>query len=143
MEDIKFRLFNKYDKKMYIFEPRWGNFGQGGGWVGGVLEEDYNKEGRTFAPSNQMQLEPENCEWLQFTGLLDKNDKEIYEGDILRLDEFYNLWLVEWHEAGFYIRNAPHSFDYYALETQLAITREVCGNIYENAELVLNAHQRE
>ena len=72
----------------------------------------------------------------QYTGLKDKNGKEIYEGDILRLDEFYNLWLVEWHEAGFYIRNAPYSFDYYALEKQLAITREAIGNIYEIPELL-------
>jgi hypothetical protein len=46
MRELKFKLFNKYDKKMYIYDPRWGNYGHGNGWVGGVLCEDYEKEGR-------------------------------------------------------------------------------------------------
>lgn len=136
MREIRFRLYSKHDKKMYIFDPRWGNFEQGGGWVGGVLETDYVKDGRRFAPSNQRQLEPESCEWLEFTGLFDKNGKEIYEGDLLRVvssDGYLqvNPLTVEWDSIGWQPWLEGGRDRYYALSSV-----EVVGNIYDNSELL-------
>ena len=138
MREIKFRLYNNYDKQMYIFNPRWGNFGHGFGWVGGVLEEDYERNGRTFSPSNQIQLEPESCEWLEFTGLLDKNGKEVYEGD-LYMDKGCMYPIEVYYDertAGFKGRvNGEMQIDktYHLMWHK---SWEVIGNIYQNKELL-------
>jgi len=75
------------------------------------------------------------CEIMQFTGLLDKNGTEIYEGDIL---EYISANMIrhrdsiiygEIDRAGFQV-NSPFINIYY----KQAI--EVIGNIYENPELL-------
>ena len=135
MREIRFKLFNKHDKKMYIFDPRWGNFGQGDGWVGGVLLEDYEREGIRYAPSNRWQLSPESHEWLEFTGLLDKNGKEIYEGDIVLSFDTGNYPAVIKCDApngGYNIRE--RNGNYIEIDSNTRI--EIIGNIYENPELL-------
>ena len=76
----------------------------------------------------------------QFTGLHDKNGKEIYEGDVLRFSEV-DTAIVKWNEKYSYFMVEPIQ-DYYfdsdvlgqALEYNDNV--EVIGNIYDNPYLV-------
>lgn len=74
-------------------------------------------------------------ELMQFTGLLDKNGKEIYEGDML-LEEDGGLAKVEWRDGAFYAVTDNHGellLDE-ALSEPLGYIHR--GNIYENPELI-------
>jgi len=87
---------------------------------------------------------------MQYTGLKDKNGKEIYEGDILHLkctkrnwpDEpsvFYRNEYVEWFQSfgfvGWRLRNKSLHMEIKpsALSNMEA---EIIGNIYEHSELL-------
>lgn len=69
----------------------------------------------------------------QYTGLKDKNGKEIYEGDIVEYkDESsrVNRLVVKWN-------GIDASFDFGWVRTRYASTNgEVIGNIYENPDLL-------
>ena|SRR3990167_2747321 len=72
---------------------------------------------------------------MQFTGLHDKNGKEIYEGDIIK-NEGVVVW-VEWSCA--FRMNPNGNKDVSFMESFANVDedeREVIGNIYENPELV-------
>ncbi len=70
---------------------------------------------------------------MQFTGLCDKNGKEIYEGDVWLLQGSDTPRVIVWHRYGWWFQY-PGS----AVTKPVEWTEdgEVIGNIYENPELL-------
>lgn len=131
-----------------------------GEWLYGDLV--HSTDGRIF-------IYPLDCEGLflqnevdiktvgQFTGILDKNGKEIYEGDILRGDKYpFNCDGVDnyfaeivWTDnvCGFYritikkpnstVRGASHG-NWEQLDEDDIKSFEIIGNIHDNPELLKN-----
>lgn len=137
MEDrFRYRVFDNDDKKMHdvIFLNYENNSVE---WYNGN-----NKKRAAFI---------EEVPTLQCTGLKDKNDKDIYDGDILKfklLEDFAafgtNEKYVEiiapviYEYGGFFIEQAENSI----FLGQLPMSEiEVIGNIYENPELLENTKQ--
>lgn len=88
---------------------------------------------------------------MQFTGLLDRNEKEVYEGDFISIDGWELNWVVRWVvlEAAFQpcmaSTGAPmRRFNWldqgvngiYMQMTKTTDLFEVIGNIHENPELL-------
>jgi uncharacterized phage protein (TIGR01671 family) len=79
--------------------------------------------------------EPEtNCVALQYTGLTDKNGKEIYEGDIIHLKfgELNANLVVKWDK---YMGLKYHNGGWTSL-VHVDTHGEVIGNKFENPELL-------
>ena len=94
----------------------------------------------TFWNDGKLEVTTDNL--MQYTGIKDKNGKEIYEGDIVKY--LNRIGKIEWHEyqASFdltyvkaieglpYIKIRPIS------NNQWRIDLEIIGNIHENPELL-------
>jgi uncharacterized phage protein (TIGR01671 family) len=80
----------------------------------------------------------------QFTGLKDKNGKEIYEGDVINLHDLCEMInvnaIIEWSDEGCFFRpreirtnrKGGRYWFYWDFITDI----EIIGNIYENPELL-------
>jgi len=110
-----------------------------GRWVYGNLLQEL---GSTFISANRnehFEILPDTS--AQYTGLKDKNGKQIYEGDVFKpFTAGPNFYKVVFENGSFAIYN---KYGYYSLLSKfievaerLKVDLKVVGNIYENPELI-------
>jgi len=96
-----------------------------------ILDETYN----VFALDDVGILDcddRENFVFQQSTGLLDKNGKEIFEGDVVRLahDEAFTDAEMVYSEGRYHLKGVGFEI------RNIVFACEIIGNIFENSELV-------
>lgn len=113
MREIKFRLYNKLNQKLYDVD---------------ILEIP------------ELLLNWSNIIFCQYTGLKDKNGIEVYEGDIIKWEcigrrkKQNGISKIIWQNAGFEIDGSDFGYEGEDLISWENLT--VIGNIYENSELL-------
>lgn len=122
MREIKFRFYDPQENQM----------------CSSGLEVDLGGNLAVFMGENE-------CPIMQYTGLKDKNGKEIYEGDVVRVADIYNqinfggertyeTLPVKWGDFGWLPFIFPGGIDCEFMYSDTDC--EVIGNIYENPELL-------
>ena len=114
MREIKFRAFDT-EKKAWTFVTL-------GDLICGACTENGDKP---LSGAKQV--------WEQYTGLKDKNGKEIYEGDIVKCGP-YSARPIVFEEGRYWLGEEPDDLFFSSGFFHGGI--EVIGNIHENPELL-------
>lgn len=118
MMDIKFRAWDKELKQMLfrgVFDRNW-------------YATEYNDKNGSHCARGIHTNDRHSLELMQYTGLKDKNSKDIYEGDIM----INNGGCQVIFETGGFIARSKAFF----IIPSYFWNCEVVGNIYENADLL-------
>jgi len=129
MREIKFRAYIKSEAEMVDVETiDWHDK-----YI--ISETGFNTDPETGEEDIQFMFD--DIELMQYTGLKDKNGKEIYEGDILKIKPNNSIAEVGWDEDGYYGVMIDGRCYAFGAGTDIKVrTSEVIGNIYENPELL-------
>lgn len=109
-------------------------------WYGNLIQVEGGGCGIKYKPG---QVTPVNANTVgQFTGLLDKNGKEIWEGDIQDCGEFTDgsgrcLYVASWDEEhASFVSSSLRKGEPYRGQSQVDDS-PIIGNIYENKDLLV------
>lgn len=98
-------------------------------FIGGIL--DLVKELQWNAEPNGLEIDADNSEVQLGSGMFDKNNKEIFEGDYLQCDGFHKKWYdVIIFENGSFIFNSWVLWDQWVADGGQEV--EIIGNNKEN-----------
>jgi uncharacterized phage protein (TIGR01671 family) len=137
MRQLKFRAYHSGSKEMYWFDLMWGNrHATGSGYIGMLPTDETEIKRHLGMGDSRRPVDPHDCEIMQYTGLKDKNGKEIYEGDVVAA--YRGSHPVIFENGCFMWDGEPLCYDLgEGVETALPERwATVIGNIYENAELL-------
>lgn len=113
--EIKFRVWGKTEKEYIRYPFAW-------------LSLFDSPDGLEIEENEDLVVE-------QYTGLIDKNGKEIYEWDIVQTNYMNTKGWVVWTDGAWGICLSGNSFELFLAE-EVGIGCEVIGNIHESPELL-------
>ncbi len=117
----KYRMWNRITSQLHL--------------VDGLYFDD--KEAEYVDDDNVLRFVSfKNIELMQSTGLIDKNGKEIFEGDILGTKDGLLNGVVEYRSDLGMWTNSLIRYNNFERLCNVASDREIIGNIYENPELL-------
>lgn len=128
MREHKFKAWHRERKCWLDSVTVYGD----GSWSGSLFEDAGEVGG----------YDERECDLVEFTGLKDKNGKEIYEGDIVKEKQGYygeTPYRVAWQPIGtigFCLEQGLKPESYTRLSFLTGDIYEVIGNIMENPELL-------
>ena len=129
MREIKFRVWRTKIKEM------------------GKVDSINFREGEVHCSDNSFGYPKDECILMQFTGLKDKNRKEIYEGDIVKVIEIISKGKLEvkypemvvFEEGSFWLETLDKKCPEKCKQNFICVIGrklEIIGNFYENPELL-------
>ncbi|AGZ17333.1 YopX family protein [Lactobacillus phage PL-1] len=132
--EIKFRAYSSHNHKMYP-----------------VSNIEWDIDGRIWVTAddgkNGIELIDEEAHLMQYTGLHDKNGREIYEGDIIVAHpkmkyEIPKIGVVQYGDYRPMFQYKLVDGEKYSIwNNDVNRTYEVIGNIFENPELLEGKHE--
>lgn len=128
MKTVKFRIWNGIEMVYDITSGKFGTF-----YVNPEKGNGLNPEDTASLTVNTTKYH-EGMPLMQYSGIDDKNGKEIYEGDIFKLGAEKEVFEVRFEHGCFM---AFCNGKQYGLIGELQICFiDIIGNIYQNAELL-------
>lgn len=135
MRTIKFRIYNKKTSK-WIHGPNARHDLDGVNLFGETILFGELLNGVSVQDLNDIVA-------LQFTGLKDKNGREIFEGDIIRFqtednpeDLQWELSEVKFESGAFCLSNKYFQYIHEFIMSDGTTEMEIVGNIFDNPELL-------
>lgn len=131
MREIKFRAWETRKKEMFMVNKMTFR----------TCYDVFRVFGNNHRKDEFHIVNPDDCILMQFTGLKDKNGKEIYEGDILKSYltnwvgiAYYDTCLGGWYITKHYKRD--NNLHEHTLQECKEKEFEIIGNIWEGSELL-------